>query len=178
MKFNMEEYKENFLNIVDITYSSSVDGEGFRDVVFVCYCPHHCEGCHNPETWNEKNGHKESIDEIFKKLTKSSLTNVTFSGGEPFCQAEALTKLAEHIKTHTKKTIWIYSGYTFEEIISDKKKKKLLCLCDVLVDGKFEKKYFKENIRFKGSENQRIIDIKKSMEEKSVILWNDDIDII
>ena len=176
----MEELKlkNTFLNIVDITYSSSVDGEGFRDVLFVCFCPHRCDGCHNPETWEEKNGHMESLDEIYKKLTKSSFTNITYSGGEPFCQADGLIRLSEYIKSNTNKTIWIYSGYTFEEIMADENKKCLLSYCDVLVDGRFEKKYFKENLRFKGSENQRIIDVKKSIEKNSVILWNDDIDII
>ena len=70
------------LRIMDITYSSSVDGIGFRDVLWLNYCPHHCEDCHNPETWDEKNGHDETIDEIFEKLTKSHICNITFSGGE------------------------------------------------------------------------------------------------
>ncbi len=176
MKYN--DFDNTFLNIVDISYSSAVDGEGFRDVLFVCYCPHHCSGCHNPETWEEKNGHKESLTEIYRKLTKSSLTNITYSGGEPFCQADALIELSKRIKEETNKNIWIYSGYTFEEIIADKKMKELLSYCSVLVDGRFEQEHFKENLRFKGSLNQRIIDVRKSLEKNCVILWDDDIDII
>ncbi|MBE7029425.1 MAG: anaerobic ribonucleoside-triphosphate reductase activating protein [Ruminococcaceae bacterium] len=157
--------------LMDITYSSSVDGTGFRDVLFVAGCPHRCEGCHNPKTWDFNAGKKVNCDEIFLNLNKSSITNVTFSGGEPFCQAEALLYLARRIKKETKKTIWIYSGYLFEEIILDKIKLNLLKECDVLVDGKFEKDKKGLNLKFKGSENQRIIDIKKSLKENKVILF-------
>ena len=149
------------IRLMDITFSSSVDGSGFRDVVFVAGCPHHCEECHNPETWDFNAGKLASCDEVFNKLEKSSITNVTFSGGEPFCQAESLLYLAKRIKNETDKTIWIYSGYTFEEIISDDIKLNLLKECNVLVDGKFEKDKKGLNLRFKGSENQRIIDIQK-----------------
>lgn len=178
MDYKKKDLEKVYLNIMDITYSSAVDGEGFRDVLFVNYCPHRCPGCHNPETWEEKNGHKESLSEIYKKLTKSTLTNITYSGGEPFCQSENLVLLSDYIKKTTEKTIWIYSGYTFEEIISDENKKKLLEMCDVLVDGRFEKEYFKENLRFKGSLNQRIIDVKKSLKNEKIILWEDDAEII
>lgn len=160
------------LRMMDISYSSCVDGIGFRDVVFTAFCPHHCEGCHNPQTWDYENGKDISCDEVFNLLTQSALTDVTFSGGEPFCQPEALTYLAERIKNETKKDIWVYSGYTFEEIIEDDKKRTLLEKCDVLVDGKFEINNRDLNMRFKGSHNQRIIDIKKSLAEGKVILLN------
>lgn len=153
---------------MDITYSSSVDGTGFRDVLFVNYCPHHCEGCHNPETWDKANGKDVSIDYCYEKLTESSITNVTFSGGEPFEQAEALAKLAERLLA-AGKDIWVYSGYTFEQIIADEKKLKLLKLCSVLVDGRFVLAQKGINMRFKGSSNQRILDIKKSLEQMKPI---------
>lgn len=149
-------------------YSSSVDGTGFRDVLFVNYCPHHCEGCHNPESWDKANGKDITIEEAFENLTKSEITNVTFSGGEPFEQAEALTILAKMLKQKGK-TIWIYSGYTFEQIVKDETKLKLLELCDVLVDGKFEINNKGLNMRFKGSYNQRILDVKKSLEQNKPI---------
>lgn len=174
MDCNEKSLEKCFLDIMDITYSSAVDGEGFRDVLFVNYCPHRCPGCHNPETWDKKNGRQKSLFEIYKNLTKSSLTNVTYSGGEPFCQCENLLLLSQYIKKTTKKTIWIYSGYTFEEIMADEKKKELLKICNVLVDGRFEKEHFVENLRFKGSENQRIIDIEKSLQSGSIVLWEDD----
>lgn len=151
------------LRIMDITYSSSVDGTGFRDVLFVNYCPHHCEGCHNPETWDKANGRDVSIDYCFDRLTESSITNVTFSGGEPFEQADALYELAKRLIA-VGKNIWIYSGYTFEQIITDERKRRLLELCTVLVDGRFVLAQKGINMRFKGSENQRILDVKRSLD--------------
>lgn len=161
------------LRIMSITHSSSVDGEGFRDTLFLNYCPHHCPGCHNPQTWDRENGRNVTLREVYDDLTKSNVTNVTYSGGEPFCQAKNLTVLTKYLKETTDKTFWIYSGYLFEEIMADNEKRELLELCDVLVDGRFEKKYFKENLRFKGSENQRIIDIPKSLKAGKPILWED-----
>lgn len=164
--------ESNIIRVMDITYSSCVDGLGFRDVVFTAFCPHHCEGCHNPQTWDYENGKDMTIEEVFSLLTKSDITDVTFSGGEPFCQPGPLSVLAEKIRKETSKDIWIYSGYTFEEIMADDKKKKLLLLCDVLVDGKFEINNRDLNMRFKGSHNQRIIDIKKSLDSGNVVLLN------
>ena len=157
------------IRIMDITYSSSVDGTGFRDVLFVNYCPHRCEGCHNRETWERENGRDVTIDYCFEKLTESAITNVTFSGGEPFCQAKALTVLAKRLIA-AGKNIWIYSGYTFEEIIKDEEKKELLTLCKVLVDGRFILAQKGINMRFKGSANQRILDVEKSLQKMEPVL--------
>lgn len=161
------------IRIQDITYSSCVDGDGFRDVLFVNYCPHHCNGCHNKETWDEKNGKLEDLDEVYSKLTKSSITDITFSGGEPFCQAEALFELGTALRDNAHKSIWIYSGYLYEDIIKDSSKRKLLELCDVLVDGPFVESLKEDNLRFKGSTNQRIIDVPKSLASGKVELWVD-----
>lgn len=160
------------IRMMDILYSTSVDGTGFRDVLYVNYCPHHCEGCHNPETWDKSNGKDIPLAEVYDKLTESSITNITFSGGEPFEQAEALAMLAQAIKQNTGKTIWVYSGYTYEQIIADEKKRKLLELCDVLVDGKYEKDNTELNMRFRGSLNQRIIDIQKSLSYNKIYLYD------
>jgi len=162
---------EDIIRVQDITYSSAVDGTGFRDVLFVNYCPHRCEGCHNQQTWEIENGKDMTVNEVYECLTKSSITNVTFSGGEPFCQPKALKKLAEMIK-NAGKTIWVYSGYTFEQLMDDDDKKALLLQCDVLVDGRYVEKEAKLNMRFKGSENQRIIDVKKSTEQNKVVLFD------
>ena len=170
MKYNLEEVS---IRIMDIVHSSSVDGTGFRDVLFVNYCPHRCEGCHNPETWDKKNGKTVSLKEVYDELTESSFTNVTFSGGEPFEQAEKLSILADAIKEKGK-TIWIYSGYTFEQLLEDDSKRNLLEKCDVLVDGRYDKNKTELNLRFKGSTNQRIIDIKKSLSENKVVLFEFD----
>lgn len=163
---------DKIIRINDITYSSSVDGTGFRDVVFVNYCPHHCEDCHNKQTWDKETGRDVTVGEVYKRLTKSAMTNVTFSGGEPFEQPDALAELAKMVKNEAGKTIWVYSGYTFEQICEDEDKMELLKLCDVLVDGRFIKAQAKLNMRFKGSENQRIIDIKKSLEQGHIVLFD------
>ena len=168
MKYNLEDITIRIMNVV---YSSSVDGTGFRDVLFVNYCPHRCEGCHNPETWEKKNGRTVTLKEVYDDLTKSSLTNVTLSGGEPFEQAEELCVLASAIRD-TGKSIWVYSGYTFEQLLADSSKRKLLEKCDVLVDGKYEKDNTELNMRFKGSLNQRIIDVQKSLLSDSIVLYD------
>lgn len=170
MKYNLEDVN---IRIMDVVHSSSVDGTGFRDVLFVNYCPHRCEGCHNPETWDKENGKTVSLKEVYDDLTKSSFTNVTFSGGEPFEQAEELYILACAIKD-AGKTIWIYSGYTYEQLLNDNSKKKLLEMCDVLVDGKYDKNKTELNLRFKGSTNQRIIDVQKSLSTGGVVLFEFD----
>ncbi len=169
MMCNLDDIK---IRIMDIMHSSSVDGTGFRDVLFVNYCPHRCEGCHNPKTWDKANGKDVTLKEVYDDLMESSFTNVTFSGGEPFEQAKELFVLASEIKAGGK-SIWVYSGYTFEEIISDETKKKLLSVCDVLVDGRFDKNKTELNLKFKGSTNQRIIDIPKSLKCGEVILFDD-----
>lgn len=169
MKFNGIDLNSHIL-VSGIMHSSSVDGTGFRDVLFVSYCPHHCDGCHNPETWDKKNGRLMTVRSVYEELTQSDITNITFSGGEPFEQARELAFLAKYIKMHHRKNFWVYSGYTFEQIIADPEKKVLLDECDVLVDGRFEKENRELNMRFRGSLNQRIIDIKKSLEKGEAVL--------
>lgn len=167
----MSDLENTTIRIMDIMHSSSVDGTGFRDVLFVNYCPHHCDGCHNPQSWSRENGKVVSLKEVYEDLTKSFLTNVTFSGGEPFEQSEELYILACALKK-ANKTIWIYSGYTYEQIIKDENKKRLLSVCDVLVDGKYEKNNTELNLRFRGSLNQRIIDVNKTLESGNVELYD------
>ena len=160
------------IRIAGTVNDSIVDGPGFRYTIFTQGCPHHCPGCHNPETHDFSGGRDADTDEIVRDFSKNILlSGITLSGGEPFCQAEALTVLAKKIKSETSKDLWIYSGYTFEDIIKDEVKKNLLKECDVLVDGKFEKDNKGLNMRFKGSYNQRIIDIKKSLEENKAVLY-------
>lgn len=161
------------LYVADIVENTIVDGTGFRTSLYLSGCDVRCEGCHNKELWDINSGHAVEIDEIFEKIT-GSFTNITFIGGEPMMQAKPLALLAEKIKNNTCKSIWIYSGHTYEDILGNKEYFNLLKFCDVLVDGKFDKSFFQNNLRFRGSTNQRIIDIKKSLEKNMVILWNDE----
>ncbi|WP_326909655.1 anaerobic ribonucleoside-triphosphate reductase activating protein [Sedimentibacter sp. MB31-C6] len=138
--------------------------------LYLSGCDLRCEGCHNKELWDINSGYAMKIDEVFEKII-GTFTNITFIGGEPMMQAEPLAVLAEKIKTNTCKDIWIYSGHTYEEILKNKKYFKLLKFCDVLVDGRYDEKFFQNNLRFRGSTNQRIIDIKKSLIENEIILY-------
>lgn len=150
------------MKILDIIHDSVVDGDGLRTVVFFAGCPHHCHGCHNPESWHIDNGMTMSIEEVLAEIHINPLTNVTFSGGEPFYQAKEIAALAKEIKT-LGKNIWIYSGYTFEQLqnIADEYVQELLSCCDVLVDGPFNLEQRDLSLRFRGSKNQRIIHLKE-----------------
>ena len=156
------------LKISGIIKESIVDGPGIRYTVFVQGCPHHCEGCHNPQTHPFEGGTEKSVEEIFEDIRKNPLlSGVTFSGGEPFCQAEELAKLAEMVKKEGMNIV-AYSGYTFEQLRKMKENDEginsLLKLTDILIDGKFEIDKKSLMLKFRGSSNQRILDVKKSLE--------------
>lgn len=167
---------ENSIFVAGITENTIVDGEGFRTSLYVSGCDIMCSDCHNKDYWDIHSGREMSIDEVYDKIIPY-FTDITFIGGEPMLQATALAKLAQKIKMLTKKNIWIYSGHTYEEIICNEKYLNLLKYCDVLVDGPFDMNHFQNNLRFKGSSNQRIIDIKKSFEAGQVIMWQDSFDL-
>lgn len=142
------------LNINTVIKESIVDGEGLRYVIFVQGCPHHCKGCHNPQTWRTDIGNAITIESLLDDIKSNPLLDgVTFSGGEPMLQSEELTKLAKEIKK-LGLNIWCYTGFTYEQI--KESKKDFLKYIDVLVDGKFieELKCLGE---YYGSSNQRII---------------------
>lgn len=164
---------KNVLYVAKIVENTIVDGEGFRTSLYLSGCDICCEGCHNKEIWDINSGQAMDIELVFEKIT-AYFTNITFIGGEPMLQASPLALLAEKIKKYTKKTIWIYSGHTYEEIITNKEYFKLLEYCDVLIDGKYDSSLFQNNLRFKGSSNQRIIDVKKTFETGKIVLWQDE----
>lgn len=154
------------LSVMNIIDGTIVDGPGFRISVYAAGCSHKCTGCHNPQSWNMENGKQMDINDIFDIISNSPW-NVTFSGGDPFFQATAFTVLAKRIKEETNKTIWCYTGYLYEEIIFGEYKKEnlleLLKYIDVLVDGKFEQEQKDISLKFRGSSNQRFIDVKQSI---------------
>lgn len=161
------------IQINGIMNDSIVDGPGLRLAVFVQGCPHRCPGCHNPETFDKKGGRRMQTEEIIQMLRDNPLLDgLTLSGGEPFEQPEACLVLAEAAKA-LGLNVWIYSGYTYEAL---KKQKNaavlgLLALCDVLVDGPFVLAERSLELDFRGSKNQRLIDLKKTREAGSVVLW-------
>lgn len=160
----------------DLQQDSIVDGPGIRCVLWTQGCPHHCPGCHNPHTHDIHIGTEVPIANILRQMQEMKLQNgITFSGGEPFLQANALIEVAKQAK-EMHWNCWAYSGYTFDEIISDETMKEFLSYLDVLVDGKFVEAQKDYRLRFKGSNNQRIIDVQASLKEHKVILSSYDED--
>ncbi len=149
---------------------SIVDGEGIRTVVWTQGCSHNCEGCHNPSTHDFKGGFEVDTDEIINDLNKIEFQRgITFSGGDPMFQAEACNAIAVAAKAKGL-NVWCYTGFTFEELLNNLKTLEFLKNIDVLVDGKFILKQRSLNLDFRGSKNQRIIDVPKSLKENKVIL--------
>jgi anaerobic ribonucleoside-triphosphate reductase activating protein len=159
------------MRIADTVQDSIVDGPGLRFTVFTQGCPHKCQGCHNPQTHDPNGGSEISAEEIITKMLSNPLTDgVTLSGGEPFAQACDCAKIAEAAK-RAGLNVWTYTGYTYEELIKspDPDIQKLLSLTDVLVDGRFILDERSLNIKWRGSRNQRLIDVKQSAIEKKAI---------
>lgn len=152
------------MRVVNITSPDVNNGEGFRTTLWVAGCNHHCRGCHNPETWEYKQGKalRDVRKDLYDKLDKSYIRGLTLSGGDPLDQSKVslieLYLLLKRIrKKFPNKNIWIYSGYTYEEILKDKFKKLVLSQCDVLVDGPYRYALRDASLAFRGSSNQRII---------------------
>lgn len=133
------------------------DGPGLRTSIYCAGCNHHCPGCHNPQSWDIGNGKWMSIDEIMEVIKADEFSNVSFSGGDPFCQVDAFTELARRIKAETSKTIWCWTGYTIEQIRADAQLAQMLPYIDTLVDGPFILEQRDTHLLFRGSPNQRII---------------------
>ena len=149
---------------------SIVDGEGVRTVIWTQGCSHNCKGCHNPATHDFKGGFEVDTKEIIEDLaTLEGQDGITFSGGDPMFQAEACIEIAKYAKENNL-DIWCYTGFKFEELLNIPKFKEFLKYIDVLVDGKFIEEEKSLNLDFRGSRNQRIIDVPKSLEEGKVVL--------
>lgn len=165
------------LHIGGIDYESISDGEGCRCTIFISGCCHNCKGCHNADCHDFNYGELVTdalIDEINQELDKRPyLSGITISGGDSMFSAYETLKFIKALHV-PKNNIWIYSGFTYAEIVRDKYKLELLEMCDVLVDDRFEIDKRDVTLKFCGSSNQRIIDVKKSLEENKVVLLGDD----
>lgn len=149
------------IRIAGIVDDSIVDGEGVRLTVFTQGCPHHCHGCHNPQTWNLTGGHEIDTEEIVQKLKANPLlSGITFSGGEPFLQPAPLAEIARAAHK-LGLDVWSYTGFTLEELKKRTDAQQLLNEVDVLVDGPYVEALRDLTLRFRGSSNQRIIDLKE-----------------
>lgn len=157
------------LRVLDIVDGTTVDGPGFRTSIYFAGCRHECKGCHNPTSWDMTGGIEMDEAEILARIIDNDF-NVTFSGGDPLYQAEALIPLARSIK-EAGKSIWCYTGFLFETLIKDPRALSLLEYIDVLVDGPFVESLRDTGLLFRGSSNQRLIDIKKSSAD-SIVEWS------
>lgn len=163
------------MNFAQIRKYDVANGPGIRTTIFVTGCTHKCHNCFNEEyqdfdfgdPWTQK-----ETDEVIEDLKLDEVKGLTILGGEPFQNEVDLLQVLRDIKKEVQKDIWIFSGYTYEEILKDQDKKKLLEECDVLVDGRFVEALKDLNLRFRGSSNQRIIDVQKSLDENKVVLFD------
>ena len=174
------------IRVCGIEPESIVDGPGFRYVLFVQGCPHHCKGCHNPESWDPKGGYDMTVREIVDEIkARPNIKGVTFSGGEPFEQARPLVDLAKYLRGMGC-SLMSYSGYTLEELEAkaedDSAVGELLGMLDILVDGRYVEKLRNLTLVYCGSENQRVIDMNKTREARAkgkgdeVVLYRSDFD--
>lgn len=145
------------IRVLDILEETMADGPGFRTSIYCAGCGHHCQGCHNPQSWDFDGGREMTVDELLDIIKADEFSNVTFSGGDPLYQVEAFTELARRIKEETCKNIWCYTGFKYETILADKRLSQILPYIDTLVDGPFIEALRDPELHFRGSSNQRII---------------------
>ena len=158
----------NTINIIGYNPCSVADGDGLREVLYIALCTHHCPFCQNQKYWND-NGKEYEIDYLVNKLNSNPLTNITLSGGDGLTvQYDSTLKLLKELKNKTNKTIWVYTGYTWEELINSDKSECLQYI-DILVDGRFEIDKRDITLKFRGSSNQRVINVKESLKQNKVI---------
>ncbi len=158
------------LRVLDIVGGTSVDGPGLRTSIYFAGCSHHCQGCHNPQSWDAAGGDAMTIDEIMAVIDENDF-NVTLSGGDPMFQVDELIELARRVKS-AGRNIWCYTGYTYEQVCADDRMSRLLPYIDVLVDGPYIELKRDLGLRFRGSSNQRLVDVRRSRPDCPV-LWDE-----
>lgn len=166
------------LNLAGIVYDSVTDGPGIRMVLFVQGCPHHCPGCHNPGTWDFAGGTPYDLGDVYSLIGKYGyMHGVTFSGGEPFHQAEALALLGRQVKG-AGYSIVTYTGYTIEEILAQSRQSAawldLLEVTDILIDGPYLQNQRDPSLLFCGSANQRILHVQATLKAGKPVTWHED----
>ncbi len=172
------ESNSDFIRLAaDLQEDSIVDGPGLRSVIWTQGCAHHCKGCQNPQTWDFEGGGLVPIEMVLSAIDELEYQRgITFSGGDPMYQPEACNRIAKYARSKGL-DIWVYTGFTFEQLIELSKKKPVymdfLENIDVLVDGPFKIEERDLNLLFRGSRNQRLIDVKKSLDSGKVILVNE-----
>lgn len=167
---------DNKIRLAGIIHESLSNGEGLRRVLFSQGCRHNCKGCFNPHTHPFEGGELFYVDALIDDIVSNPmLRGVTFSGGDPFEQADKFAYIAKAVKKKGK-DVWVYTGYAFEYIVEHQDENKgwkdLLNSVDVIIDGKFEEEKQSSGLKFRGSSNQRIIDVKKSLVKNEAVVLN------
>lgn len=177
------------INYHNITYPDMNNGDGLRVVLWLSGCNHHCYNCQNPQTWNPDSGipfDDKAEEELFRELEKDYISGITFTGGDPLHEnnLDEVLRLIEKFRAlYPGKTIWLYSGYELEQIFNSGvyvsvehvglKRRNIVKNCDVFVDGRYMDSLRDITLKWKGSSNQRVIDVKQSLQKDKVILWTD-----
>lgn len=165
------------MNYHNITHEDMINGDGLRVVLWVAGCNHKCKNCQNPITWDINGGidfDNNALEEIYNELKKEYCDGITFSGGDPLhpLNRETILEIIKEIKNKfPKKTIWIYTGYTYEQILNEQFIKEILDMTDVLIDGVYIENLKSPDKHWVGSSNQRVIDVQKSLKENKIILY-------
>lgn len=161
---------ENSIRVIGYNPCSLIDGYGLREVIYIAECTHGCQKCQNQKYWKDK-GKTFLIKDIVNKVIKNPSTDITISGGDGLTvQYKETLELLKELKDKSTKNIWLYTGYTWEQLINSNKKEALNYI-DILVDGRYENDLRDISLTFKGSSNQRIIDVQKSLKKGEVIIW-------
>ena len=157
------------MRILDIVEATTVDGPGFRTSVYLAGCDHHCPGCHNPQSWDHDGGVEIGAAQLLARLLEIGL-DVTFSGGDPMLQAAEIASVARSMKEKGY-SVWVYTGFLYEQAEADASMRRLLDYTDVLVDGPYFAALRDTRLQFKGSSNQRLVDISASRSAGEAVLW-------
>ena len=179
------------MNYHNITYPDQNNGDGLRIVLWVAGCEHHCANCQNQQTWNPQSGipfDENAMNEIGNELKKDYISGITFSGGDPLHpkNVQNVLKIVYEIRvSYPTKNIWLYTGYTWEEImrpiitgdlnleriVTLKTRKELVSKCDVLIDGRYIDALRDVSLHWRGSSNQRVINVQETLKQKQIVLW-------
>lgn len=161
------------ISLIKIVEDTTVDGPGFRTTVYAAGCPNACPGCQNPQTWRKEAGRMTPVEDILAVIRADEFADVTFSGGDPMYQPEGFARLARLVKEETHKNIWCYTGYTYERLLQNEAQRELLNWIDVLVDGPYIEAERDPDLLFRGSRNQRLIDVQASLRSGRVTLYQE-----
>lgn len=159
------------ISLIKIVEDTTADGPGFRTAIYAAGCPNACPGCQNPQTWRKEAGRMTPVEDILAVIRADEFADVTFSGGDPMFQPQGFARLARLVKEQTQKNIWCYTGYTYESLLAHTAQRELLEWIDVLVDGPYVEAERDPDLLFRGSRNQRLIDVQASLRCGRVVLY-------